>query len=328
MSALSIPAREIPVPESISPEARAVLAMGVLGVQTEYPPADDPAAWHAMVAAQDEVVTTMLGERARQITAECERREVGDAGVYVVTPEGVGDDDRVVMDVHGGAFILQGGEACAVMTVLAAARLGLRTWGVDYRMPPDHPYPVPLDDCMRAYVALLDEVPADRIVVAGGSAGGNLAAALIVRARDEGVPLPAAVVLATPEVDLTESGDSFTTNLGVDPILGGLMPVNELYAAGHDLAHPYLSPLFADLTGFPPTILTTGTRDLFLSNTVRMHRALRRAGTAAELHVLEAAPHGGFLGMAPEDAEIAAEVRDFIELLCPKRPAGETTRSV
>ena len=101
--------------------------------------------------------------------------------------------------------------------------------------------------------------------------------------------MPAAVVLATPEVDLTESGDSFQTNLGVDSILGSLMPVNELYAAGHDLAHPYLSPLFADLTGFPPTILTTGTRDLFLSNTVRMHRALRRAG----IHGRAARPRGG-----------------------------------
>ena len=189
------------------------------------------------------------------------------------------------------------------------------------RRLPDAPRP-PLSrhrstTASRAYQALLEEAPADRIVVAGGSAGGNLAAALVVRARDEGLPLPAAVVLATPEIDLTESGDSFSTNLGIDSILGRLMPVNELYAAGHDLAHPYLSPLFADLTGFPPTILTTGTRDLFLSNTVRMHRALRRAGVEAELHVLEAAPHGGFLGMAPEDAEIAAEVRRFIDHWCP-----------
>jgi monoterpene epsilon-lactone hydrolase len=302
-----------------------VLSMGILSAETAYPAVGDVEGWRALVAAQDEVVTQMLGEQVRAIAAERERREVDGAGVYVVTPESIGDDDRVVFDIHGGGFILQGGDACAAMTVIAAARLGLRTWGVDYRMPPDHPYPAPLDDCVRAYRALLDEVSADRIVVAGGSAGGNLAAALVVRARDEGLPLPAAAVLATPEVDLTESGDSFQTNLGVDPILGRLMPVNELYAAGHDLAHPYLSPLFADLTGFPPTILTTGTRDLFLSNTVRMHRALRRAGTNAELHVLEAAPHGGFLGMAPEDAEIAAEIRRFVDQWCPKKADARTT---
>jgi len=324
VSALSVTAREVPVPTSISEEAQAVLAMGVLSPPTAYPPVDDLEGWRALVAAQDAVVTQMLGEQVRAIAAARERREFDDAVVYVVTPESIGDDDRVVFDVHGGAFILQGGEACAAMTVIAAARMGLRTWGVDYRMPPDHPYPVPLDDCVRAYRALLDDVPAERIVVTGGSAGGNLAAALVLRARDEGLPLLAAVVLATPEVDLTESGDSFQTNLGVDSILGRLMPVNELYAAGHDLAHPYLSPLFADLTGFPPTILTTGTRDLFLSNTVRMHRALRRAGTTAELHVLEAAPHGGFLGMAPEDAEIASEIRRFIDQQCPKRIGAQT----
>jgi acetyl esterase/lipase len=95
------------------------------------------------------------------------------------------------------------------------------------------------------------------------------------------------------------------------------MPANLLYADGHDLADPYLSPLFGDFTeGYPPTILSTGTRDLFLSNTVRMHRALRNAGIPAELHVIEAAPHGGFFGSSPEDAEIGREVRRFIDEHC------------
>jgi acetyl esterase/lipase len=186
------------------------------------------------------------------------------------------------------------------------------TWAVDYRMPPLHPYPAALDDCITVYRrALADRAPAD-IVVGGGSAGGNLAAALLLRAKDEGLPMPAALVLISPEVDLTESGDSFHTNLGVDHVLGSLMHVNLLYANGHDLADPYLSPLFGDVTGFPPTFLQTGTRDLFLSNTVRMHRKLRAAGVDAELHVFEAMPHGGF-GGAPEDLEIATEARRFVD---------------
>ena len=151
------------------------------------------------------------------------------------------------------------------------------------------------------------------IVVGGGSAGGNLAAALLVRAKDEGLPMPAALVLITPEVDLTESGDSFRTNLGVDNVLGPLTELNLLYANGHDLAHPYLSPLFADVTGFPPTFVQAGTRDLFLSNAVRMHRKLRAAGVDAELHVFEAMPHGGFGGLAPEDFEVKAELRRFLD---------------
>ena len=176
-----------------------------------------------------------------------------------------------------------GGACCRAMGITSAAVAGARTWAIDYRMPPDHPYPAALDDCLAAYRALLREYAAENIIVRGGSAGGNLAAALILRARDEDLPLPVAAVLMTPEVDLTESGDSFQANLGVDTVLtGSLMPANLLYAGGHDLAHPYLSPLFGDFTkGFPPTFLTTGTRDLFLSNTVRMHRALRAAGIAA-----------------------------------------------
>ena len=91
------------------------------------------------------------------------------------------------------------------------------------------------------------------------------------------------------------------------------MNVNLLYANGHDLTEPYLSPLFGDLAGFPPTYLWTGTRDLFLSNTVRMHRKLRAAGVEAELHVGEAMPHGGFGGTTPEDQELAGELAGFLE---------------
>ena len=113
--------------------------------------------------------------------------------------------------------------------------------------------------------------------------------------------MPAALVLRTPEADLTESGDTFHANAGVDNILGSLREVNELYAAGHDLSHPYLSPLFADLSGFPPTLLQSGTRDLYLSTTVRMHRKLLSADVPAELHVFEAMPQGGLGGASPGD---------------------------
>ncbi len=180
-------------------------------------------------------------------------------------------------------------------------------------MPPDHPYPTPLDDCVAAYQALLHEHRPEEIIVLGTSSGGNLAAATILRARDLGLPMPAAAVLLTPEVDLTESGDTFHTNAGVDTMLRGGSPRPLLYARDHDLSHPYVSPLFGDFTtGFPPTLLASGTRDIYLSNTVRMHRALRAADVPAELHVFEAAPHGGFYGLAPEDQELTREVRRFM----------------
>ena len=129
-----------------------------------------------------------------------------------------------------------------------------------------------------------------------------------------GLPMPAACVLHSPEVDLTESGDTFETNDKIDIMLSRLTNSIALYADGHDLTDPYLSPIFGDFSkGFPPTILTSGTRDLFLSNTVLMHRALRRAGLKAELHVFEAMPHGGFIGKAPENGEVWMEHVRFMD---------------
>ena len=250
-----------------------------------------------------------------QLSAAVEPASVNGVPVFVVTPDDVGEgpDNPIYLDIHGGSLIMGSGKACEVMARRTAAQVQMQTWSVDYRMPPDHPYPAPLDDVIAVYRGLLDVHAPERIVVGGGSAGGNLAAALILRARDEGLPLPAALVLLTPEADLTESGDTFQTNLGIDCVLtASLADSIALYANGHDLKDPYLSPLFGSLTApFPPTFLQAGTRDLFLSNAVRMHRRLRSGGVDAELHVFEAMPHGGFFG-APEDDDLTDEIRRFL----------------
>jgi acetyl esterase/lipase len=133
--------------------------------------------------------------------------------------------------------------------------------------------------------------------------------------RDRGLPMPAGVLLLTPEMDLTEAGDTFKTNILLDTVLKRALPqCNDLYAAGHDLTDPYVSPLFGDYArGFPPTFVQSGTRDLFLSNSVLIHRKLRRAGIDAELHVWEAMPHGGFgFAPSPENREIDDEIKRFI----------------
>ena len=307
----TVPARDIPLPEYLSPIARMYLAKQP--DKPSYPALDDLAGWGAFVAATDAAVLPLLQQISGHAAAEMNERDAGGAKVFELVPPGLDPNDRtVILEMHGGALLFCGGELCKLMAMGTTARLGRRVWAIDYRMPPAHPYPAALDDCIAAYRALLEERKPSEIIVSGGSAGGNLAAALMLRARDEGLPMPAGVILGTPEIDLTESGDSFHTNNGVDPSLTSLMAVNLLYANGADLAHPYLSPLFGDLKDFPPTILTTGTRDLYLSNTVRMHRALRAAGVQAELHVTEAGPHTGFPG-GPEGAAIDSEIRGFIE---------------
>ena len=311
---IHLPARFIPIPSSISPQAQAQMAAET-AMSIPYPTTSDAHAWHAYVATMDAAVLPMVSRAASQIKADVEELRVGEAPVYVITPHDRQVDDRFVwLDIHGGALVMGGGELCKVFGLGTAARYGSKVWAVDYRMPPKHPYPAPLDDCVAAYRELLKHHRPEEIIVGGGSAGGNLAAALILRARDEGLPLPAGAVLGTPELDLTETGDSFQTHLGLDARLKStLMPANLLYAAGHDLKHPYLSPLYGDFSkGFPPTMLSAGTRDLFMSNAVRMHWALLAHDIPVELYLTEAGSHGGFQG-TPEDDEMQRQTRLFIK---------------
>jgi acetyl esterase/lipase len=307
--------RTVPVPTSVSAEAQQFLAADFGMAQDAASPAlDDLDGWHALIDAANAGVAMMFELRTADAEVAVEEATVGDVSVFVVTPSGStgADDVGVYLDVHGGAFTMGFGDACRAMTKLTAEQLQITTWGVDYRTPPDHPYPAALDDCIAVYRGLLEVERPERIVVGGQSAGGNLAMALMLRARDEGLPLPAALVLLSPEADLTESGDSFATLLGIDPVLtSSLAESIALYARDHDVTDPLLSPLFGDFTGFPPTLVQAGTRDLFLSNAVRVHRAMRAAGVDAELHVFEAMPHGGFFG-APEDDELASEVQHFV----------------
>jgi len=316
---VKIDPRTLPIPQSISPEAQATLKSLVRDDGVPFnavhtlPASDDHDGWRTLQAAVARNYAAAQEGLAASLRARIETINVGDAVVHVATAADAAGAEFAYIDLHGGALVFGGGENCRLTAGKQADLHGLICYGVDYRMPPDHPYPAALDDCMATYRYVLARHAPDKIVIGGRSAGGNLAAAMVLRARAEGLPLPAALVLLSPELDLTESGDSFQVNRTVDVVLPQpLMPVNLLYAAGADLADPYLSPLFGDFApGFVPTFLQSGTRDLFLSNAVRMHRALRRADVPVELHVFEAMPHGGFMG-APEDAELSGEVVRFM----------------
>ena len=302
--------RTCPSPASISAQAQAALA-AIAPVERSFPAADDRAGWRAHVATIDAALAGMWDARPAIADVALEAATVRGVQVVHATPAAPRfGTRRVYLGMHGGALIYLGGAALAPWARFMASRIGTRIVSVDYRMPPDHPYPAGLDDCVTVYEALLAEHDPCDIVVGGSSAGGNLAAALMLRLRAAGRPLPAGLVLLSPEVDLTESGDTFRTLSGLDR-LASLMPINRLYAGDVALDDPLVSPLFGDLRGLPPTFLQSGTRDLFLSNTVRMHRRLRDAGVAAELHVWEAMPHGGFMG-APEDEQLDEELRRFL----------------
>jgi monoterpene epsilon-lactone hydrolase len=315
-----LPARDIPPPSTISEAARQALAAGAASPPMAWPAAQDLEGWRTAVAESAAMWEPVAAGMLAACEATVETRPIGGVTCHLGTPPNLDPDSRrrVYLFLHGGAFVFGAGAYAKAWGGVLADRLRVTTVSVDYRCPPDHPFPAAPEDVVAVYRALIDVVDPAQIVIGGSSAGGALAAAAVLMIRDRGLPLPAGVVLLTPEIDLTEAGDSFRTNALLDVVLKGpLQNAYAIYAAGHDLTDPYLSPLHADFAkGFPPTLIQTGTRDLFLSNSVLMHRKLRKAGIEAELHVWEAMPHGGFgaygLSDAPENAEIDDEVRRFI----------------
>jgi epsilon-lactone hydrolase len=317
LAPVELPARSILPPKTISDAARSALSEAATTPPIPRPEPQDLEGWRRAITASEEFWNPIAAEMLAANPCQIDTQTLAEVTIYLCTPT-TGERmqrDLIYLYLHGGAFVFGSGRFAMGTGSASASRLGITTVSVDYRMPPDHPFPAAPEDALGVYRALLERHDPRKIIVGGSSAGGNLAAAMTLMIRDRGLPQPAAVILLTPEVDLTEAGDTFQTNALLDVTLKrGLPECNALYAAGRDLTEPYLSPLFADFTrGFPPTFIQSGTRDLFLSNSVLLHRKLRRAGIDAELHVWEAMPHGGFgFGSVPENDEIDTEVVRFI----------------
>ncbi len=312
---IHLPARTIPLPQSISVQAQEALTSPKLVLPSQWPELDDISGWKEVVAELDGHIASLF-EALPAFPGKTEVRTVGQADVFELVPDGISAErqDRAIVYLHGGGFVMGGGELALKAAQIFATISQTRVYVVDYRMPPEHPFPAALDDIVALYRDLLTRHAPGKIAFMGVSAGGNLVAAGILKVRDLGLPLPGAAIMLTPATDLTEQGDTFETNKDIDGVLTQRTPrLLSLYAGGHDLRDPYLSPIFGDLSaGFPPTLLISGTRDLLLSSTVMFHRALRRAGIEADLHVFEGMPHGGF-GGAPEDGEALMEQHSFID---------------
>ena len=161
-------------------------------------------------------------------------------------------------------------------------------------------------------------MPGQRIAVGGSSAGGNLTLAMVLRLKELTVSLPGALFVGTPNADLLYTGDTIITTEYVDNTLptveGVIRAAAKLYAGDFDLKNPLISPLYGDYVGFPPTYLVSGTRDLLLSDTVKVHRKLRDAGVVADLNVFEGIPHGAYLA-APGSSEFEAAMGDLKKFL-------------
>ncbi|MBI3516053.1 MAG: alpha/beta hydrolase [Proteobacteria bacterium] len=314
------PPQTIPVPaDEVSPQVQALIGGA-------YPPhfnaaPKNAAEWKELINRRAALGIAALPALKAKFGVTVEPTEFGNVKAFIVTPKSMpaANRNRLLVHVHGGGYVFGPGEAGLNEAVLLAGFGAFKVISVDYRMPPDHPYPAAMDDAMTVWRAAVKMANPRNMAIFGTSTGGAMTLAMVLRAKTEGLPLPAAIAPGTPWSDLTKTGDSYLSNEWVDNVLvtwdGWLGRAAVLYANGHDMKDPQLSPIYGDFSGFPPTILTSGTRDLFLSNTARTHRKLRRAGVVAELHVYEGQSHAqyGFNADAPETREAFTEIAQFFD---------------
>ena len=201
---------------------------------------------------------------------------------------------RVILYCHGGGYTSGGLGFSKVLSSKLTRATGLDVLAFDYRLAPEHPYPAAVEDAQAAWDHLMRlGFGARDVVLAGDSAGGNMALVLCLRLRAEGRMLPGALLLMSPWTDMTCSGESLTERADIDPVLTPeyIYAVREAYAGGLDPAQPELSPLLADLAGLPPTLIQVGTHEILFSDAERLAERMKAAGTECRLEVWEGMWH-------------------------------------
>jgi acetyl esterase/lipase len=276
--------------------------------------------WLAVITETDAPKEDVLQTLLNQFPISVQNDEIAGVPVFNVTPAEVDPrhENHLFIYVHGGAYILNRGKVGVMEAIIIAQRCQMPVLSIDYRMPPEHPFPAGMEDVVVVYRHLLEQHPAASLALGGTSAGGGLILATTSKLIKLGIDVPGALYAGTPWADLTKTGDSYIINQGVDRLLitydGLLEGAARLYAGNNDLKDPLISPVYGKFHDFPPTFLVTGTRDLFLSNTARTHTKMRATGVVADLLVFEGVSHGdyAFEPTSPESLQTYAELNAFL----------------
>lgn len=245
---------------------------------------------------------------------------------------------RVILQLHGGGYIGPMKNIYRRFAVkYSKLSFGADVLSVDYRVAPEHPFPAALDDCVMAYRWLLEEkeYKPGQIVVAGDSAGGGLALALILYLKDHNMPLPAGVITMSPWSDVTLSGNSYEANYEIDPLFGNSKE-NMLYQCSYigeaDTKDPYLSPLFGDYHGFPPMLMQVGSFEVLLDDTLSVAKKAKKSGVKVRTSVYDGMFHVFQMGMdlIPESREAWEEVGEYLRIIYQIRrePEGKVVKKV
>jgi monoterpene epsilon-lactone hydrolase len=228
----------------------------------------------------------------------------------IVREGGVGDGAKVLMNLHGGGFATDAGSLTENIPI--AAMTGIEVVAVLYRFAPEHPFPAAVEDGLAVYKALLEKHDPANIAIYGTSAGAVIGPQLLMRLKAEGLPMPGALGVFSGEADLVGIADSLKifARSGENALL---TQCKDAYVGAADPKDPLVSPLFGDLSFFPPTLLVSSGRDVLLSGTVNLHRKLKDDGVAAELLMYDALPHAFWANLlAPESDDCFRRMSAFL----------------
>jgi monoterpene epsilon-lactone hydrolase len=302
------------IPTTISPEAAAIYKGYRAFILMKRPPAPKTAAeFEAAYPIIEKHNIEASEARLKLFHPTIIERAINGVTVYEVRPENYKDDGTVIIDVHGGGFV--GGSAKSSLGGLAAIAqaTGRRFISVEYTVAPRGRWRLVTDQVLAVYKGVIAEgIAANHIGMTGGSAGGDIVAATTLKIRDQGLPMPAALVLISPMTDFTEGGDTRETLKDADPALRAdeVRPALDAYADPADQKNPYVSPVYGDFSkGYPPVLIQGGTKEWLLSDMVRLNRRIKEAGGDSDLEIYEGMPHGfpGLMFNAPEGKEATAE---------------------
>jgi acetyl esterase/lipase len=316
---LEVPAKKLSAPPDVSPQLQKIIGAPLRTNWDIRPKTGEE--WKPVADAGAAVLIKNVPGMLERLKVKVEKTTIDGVRAFIVTPETIAAENRnrQLIHMHGGCYVLNPGEAGLPEAIFMAGFGHIKVISVEYRMPPEAYFPAALDDGINVYKAALKDMPAKNMAFFGTSAGGALVLEMVLKAKELGLPMPGAIASGTPMSDVTKVGDTFQTNAMVDNVLvspDGFCDAGAIvYANGHDMKDPLLSPVYGDMKGFPPTILTSGTRDLLLSNTVRVHRKLRQAGVEAALQVYEGMAHAHYIrdDTAPESREVFEEIAGFFD---------------
>jgi acetyl esterase/lipase len=254
--------------------------------QSSFPPDSD-------VHEQRRLLKELLSAQPLPAEVTVTAAALGGVPTAEITVDGI-EPRHVVLYFHGGVYVMGDAFLAADLASQVGRRTDAKAISVDYRLAPEHPYPAAVDDALAAYEALLQNgiAPSD-IVFAGESAGGGLAIATLVNARDHHLPLPVAAFVMSPYADLTLAGTTIETRSGVDPLLSreALEARIPDYTAGQDAAQGLISPMFADLSGLPPLVIQAGTHEVLLDDAIRLAQHAASADVEVTLDITPGVPH-------------------------------------